>query len=362
MLTLRTELPMPEYAPVATREAFYARVLQEVRRHARRDVGRLRQLPADVVVPRRHLAGVGRRATPRPTSDVRGGNNVASLRYVTPGYFAAMGTPIKRGRDIAETDSRDRPFVAVVSESFVQALLARTRIPIGRHFTFAFADREVVGVVGDVRFRGLERESEPQVYLSSQQVADGAHHLLRAEGRWPCARRGEPAALAPSRPRASSGAPTRSCRSPRCETLARVVDLETASRSVQVRVLAAFAVIAFVLAAVGIHGLLSFTVSQRTQEIGVRIALGAQSADILVDGAAALPCCWPWPGSSPAIALAYAAGRSMEALLAGVKPGDLARRSRAPSGSAVADDGCSAASRPRSARSASIRITALRAD
>jgi putative ABC transport system permease protein len=86
-------------------------------------------------------------------------------------------------------------------------------------------------------------------------------------------------------------------------------------------VLAAFAVIAFVLAGIGIHGLLSFSVSQRAQEIGVRIALGAQSGDILrmiVRRSVMLA----FAGIVPGVALAYAAGRSMEALLAGVKPAD----------------------------------------
>jgi putative ABC transport system permease protein len=100
-----------------------------------------------------------------------------------------------------------------------------------------------------------------------------------------------------------------------------MIDLETASRSVQVRVLGAFAAIAFVLAAVGIHGLLSFAVSQRTQEIGVRMALGAQSSDIL---SMVLRRCVTLAiaGVIPGIVLAYVAGRSMEALLAGVKPAD----------------------------------------
>src|SRR5262249_23240844 len=105
------------------------------------------------------------------------------------------------------------------------------------------------------------------------------------------------------------------------QTLSDMIDLETASRSVQVRVVTAFALIAFALAAVGIHGLLSFAVSQRSQEIGVRVALGAQRSDILaiVVGRCALLAI---AGLIPGVLLAYAAGRSMEALLAGVKPAD----------------------------------------
>jgi len=105
------------------------------------------------------------------------------------------------------------------------------------------------------------------------------------------------------------------------QTLADLVDLETASRSTQVRILALFALIAFALAAIGIHGLLSFSVAQRTQEIGVRMALGARPGDILAmvmrrSGSLALA------GIISGMAIAYAVGRGMEALLAGVKPTD----------------------------------------
>src|SRR5262249_8667776 len=105
------------------------------------------------------------------------------------------------------------------------------------------------------------------------------------------------------------------------QTLADLVDSDTASRATQVRVLGAFAAIAFVLAAVGIHGLLAFAVSQRAQEIGVRVALGAQPRDIvgmIVGNAARLGAA----GLLLGVALAYAAGRSMEALLAGIRPSD----------------------------------------
>jgi putative ABC transport system permease protein len=320
VLTMRTELPMPAYGVVATREAYYARVLGEIRAMpgvaaagfvSFLPMGSMRGGIWPVVVP----------GDVEAAADTRRANSVAAIRYVTPGYFDAMAIPIRRGRDIGSSDTRDRPFAAVVSESFVRRYWPGAD-PIGRHFTFAYADREVVGVVADVRFRGLERENEPQVYLSSMQVADNAIQFyspkeLAVRTTLP------PATLATLVPgiRAIIRHIDRNVPITRVQTLSDMVDLETASRSVQVRVLSGFALVAFVLAAVGIHGLLSFAVSQRTQEIGVRMALGAQSSDILtmvLRRSAVLASL----GVIPGIALAYAAGRSMEALLAGVKPAD----------------------------------------
>ncbi len=100
-----------------------------------------------------------------------------------------------------------------------------------------------------------------------------------------------------------------------------IIDAETASRSLQVRVLAGFAFVAFLLAAIGIHGVLSFAVSQRTPEIGVRIALGAQRRDILAmvvrQGVLLVGA-----GLVPGLVLAYLAGRSLQTLLVGVTPAD----------------------------------------
>jgi len=317
VLTMRTDLPMPEYKTVARREAYYASVL-----------GGVRALPGVTsaafvsFLPISSFRGgiwpVSVKGDAEASTDVRTANNSAAIRYVTPGFFRTMSTPLKRGRDIESADTRDRPFVAVVSESFVTRYFP-DQDPIGRHFTFAYADREIVGVAGDVRFRGLERKSEPQVYLSSQQVADGAVTFY-APKALAIRTTGDPGRLAPVVRelihRADPKLPITDL-----QTLSDMIDLETSSRTVQVRVLAGFATIAFVLAAVGIHGLLSFAVSQRTQEIGVRLALGAQSGDILamvLTRAIGLTIA----GVVPGVFLAYAAGRSMEALLAGVPAAD----------------------------------------
>jgi predicted permease len=317
VLTMRTELPMPEYRRVVTREAFYTRVVQEVRGiPGVKAVGFISFLPISSF--RGGIWPVSVKGDAEAGQDIRSANNVASLRYVTPGYFDALSIPLKQGRDISEADTSDRQFVAVVSQSFAERYWPNAD-PIGRHFTFAFADREVVGVAGNVRFRGLERVSEPQVYLSSRQVNDGAITFYTPKAL-AVRTSGTPAAIAPVVRdiirRADPKLPILEV-----QTLGDMVDLETVSRAVQVRVLSAFALIACVLAGIGIHGLLSFSVSQRTQEIGVRVALGAQSGDILwmvvrrcLQLAAA--------GLVPGVAIAYAAGRSIEALLAGVKPAD----------------------------------------
>ena len=104
-------------------------------------------------------------------------------------------------------------------------------------------------------------------------------------------------------------------------TLTEIVENDTAPRSAQVRVLGAFALTALLLGGIGIHGLLSFAVAERTQEIGVRIALGAPRGDIvsmILHRSATLAVA----GVVPGVALAYASGRAMQALLAGVAPGD----------------------------------------
>jgi putative ABC transport system permease protein len=249
-------------------------------------------------------------------SQIRTEGTSASMRFVTPGLFSTLGIPLKLGRGVNESDTADRPYVAVVSESFVRRYWPHEQ-PIGRHFKFEGHDREVIGVVGDIRARGLERTSEPQVYLSSQQDTDNTYyapkdvviHSSQPPERLLPAIRQIVHAADPEQPISN------------VRTMDEVVAGETESRTIQMRVLVVFAGVAIVLAGLGIYGLLAFTVSMRQQEFGIRLALGAGHGDIfkmvLAQGA--------WlavAGLVPGLALAYIAARLMESLLAGVRPAD----------------------------------------
>ena len=315
VLTLRTALPLPKYEGVARRQQFFDQVLEEVR--ALPGVSAAAYVTGLPLAMRGMVWSVSIPGRPQVGTEQR----TVSLRFVTPGFFATLGIPLRMGRDIGSGDTQTSPYVAVVSQSFATKDWPGEN-PIGRRFTGsgAVGERTIVGVVGDVRWRGLEPESEPQIYLSSRQVGDGrltAHIPRELVVKNSVA----PAALVPSI-RAIVGRADPQQPVSDVHLLGDIVSAETAPRKVQVRVLGAFAVFAFLLAGVGLHGLLAYNVSQRAREIGVRVALGADRRSIL-SMVLRRGLHLAFLGIFIGAALAVAAGRALQAVLAGVSPTDV---------------------------------------
>jgi putative ABC transport system permease protein len=312
VLTARTTLPWPKYGPVEKRAQFYTTVLSRVRAlPGVTSAGYISGLP---FVVRGALWSISLHGQPEGLADSRS----VSLRYVTPGFFTTLGIPIARGRDVRDTDGANSPFVAIVSES-----LARRewpgQDPIGQKFTVAFFERTIVGVVRDVRMRGLEAAAEPQVYIPYRQITDFWMSTYAPKDL--AIRISVPPTQVVSAVRqiVKDADPTEPVSDVRM--LSDIVALETAPREEQLRVLGAFAFIAALLAAIGIHGLLAFGVSQRVQEFGVRMAVGAQPsqvAGLVMRQGVRLALA----GIVPGVLFAYLAARSLRALLAGVSPAD----------------------------------------
>lgn len=314
VLTLRTQLPLPRYDSVARRDQFYSAVVNGVSAlPGVASAAYVTGLPMDMRGRVWDVQIVGR-PEPPPGSTV-----IAHARFVTPGFFASLGIPLRAGRDFDERDTQTSVPVAVVSESFVERFIPGEE-PLGVRFNFGpSGERTIVGVVGDVRVRGLQQESQPQVYLGHRQVGDGA--IVGYIPRDLVIRSSVPlATLVPAVRRVVSEVDPEQPIS-NVRTMAEIVAGETSSRVVQLRVLGTLAVIALVLVVVGIHGLLAYTVSQRLGEFGVRLALGARperiGRTVLREGAVLVVA-----GVLPGLVIAYWAGRAMQALLVGVPPAD----------------------------------------
>ncbi|HEX4346901.1 MAG TPA: ABC transporter permease [Vicinamibacterales bacterium] len=314
VLTARTMLPMPKYSRVAARSPFYTRVLTDVR--ALPGVSSAAYIS---FLPMGSVGGIFSVGPPGIVPDAaattRGG-----IRYITPGFFETLRIPIVRGRDVQESDASTAPYVTIVSESLVTRLWPG-QDPIGQRINVAFADRTVVGVVGDIAVRGLERSSEPQIYFPAEQVPDQfltfhAPKDLVIKTRDDASA----AALAPAVVRIVHAADPEQPVSD-VQLLRDITAGQTAPRRTQLLVLGLFAAVAFALAAVGIHGLLAFNVTSRLPEVGVRLALGARRGDVLwmflrqglVLGAF---------GVGVGIPLGYVLGHAVSGLLFGVAPGD----------------------------------------
>jgi predicted permease len=296
-------LPDKQYGKPAQREAFYQRSLEQLRQlPGVRSAGVISVLPlegdrwGDLI----SLPTDTRSLFSRPA---------ASFRWVSSGYFETMQVPLVSGRFFTQDDLGKN--VAVISQRAAQ-IAWHGQNPMGQFFRRGDPDGkpfQVIGVVGDVRAVDLSKQPPAMVYVPlTYRSNQTGSFVIRTEN--------DPAAMADPIRKAiwsiDAQVPV-----PEVRTMQTIVDGSLAARNFQLHLLLAFALCALVLAALGIYGVVAYSALQRTRELGIRIALGAQPAQIyrliLEDGITPV-----FIGTLAGVALAALAARAISGLLFGV--------------------------------------------
>ncbi len=321
VLTLRTPLATTADSPYkdgAARHRFYEQVVQ-----------RVEQLPGVVsagftsYIPLANRGGTSAFVVEGQPPLQPGELNDANVRIVTPDYLKTLRVQLVSGRLLDGRDVANSPNAVVVTQAMVEKYL-RSNNPVGMRIHFLDDDPNakpvwftVVGVIGDIRQAGLQLEPRPEMYFSEPQMSTTPDFENFYQPRDLAVRvQGDPAAFAEPVRKAIWAVDPQQPMSD-VQPMQQWVDDELASRDMQLKLFASFAVVSVILAAVGLYGLLAFTVSQRTRETGVRMALGAQTTDILKlylsEGGRILLF-----GVAVGIAASFVTQRAMRALLFGV--------------------------------------------